>query len=142
VGPWYNRPPWNFVVAICVIAGIIVAISGVPWLIAAAPAYFIYLYVKLWSRRAIALRSKGYFCGRRLRDKWIYEERAGSTVNSLVLDLKNMEPGHWEMFFPSDKDWRRSVPPWAIDRRSEIARRIAEGWRPKDFHLPPDLKDT
>ena len=60
----------------------------------------------------------------------------------LILDLENMEPGHWEMFFPSEKDWRLSAPPWAIERRSEIARRVAEGWRPKDFHLPPDLDDT
>ena len=146
MSPWYNRPPWNFVVAICVIVAIVVAIvvaiSSEPWLIIIAPAYFLYLYVKLWSCRAIALRAKGYFCGRRLRDKWIYEERAGSAVNTLILDLENMEPGHWEMFFPSEKDWRLSAPPWAIERRSEIARRVAEGWRPKDFHLPPDLDDT
>jgi hypothetical protein len=29
-----------------------------------------------------------------------------------------------------------AVPSWAWERRSEIAVRIAEGWKSKDFHLP------
>jgi hypothetical protein len=31
-------------------------------------------------------------------------------------------------------------PEWARDRRKEIALRIGEVWKPKDFHLPNDVK--
>jgi hypothetical protein len=37
---------------------------------------------------------------------------------------------------------RATVPGWAHDRREEIALPIAEAWKPKDFHLPNDLKGS
>jgi len=52
--------------------------------------------------------------------------------------VANTEPGHWELFIPTDSEWRATVPFWARDRRTEIAARIAEGWKLKDFHLPKD----
>jgi hypothetical protein len=32
------------------------------------------------------------------------------------------------------------VPEWARDRRRQIALRIAEHWKAKDFHWPKDLQ--
>ena len=85
------------------------------------------------------LNKKGYFSGRRVNEQWVYEEVQGYNVVALILPIANTEPGHWEMFIPTDAEWRTAVPSWAWERRLEIAARIAEGWKPKDFHLPKDL---
>jgi len=44
------------------------------------------------------------------------------------------------LFIPDDAKWRATVPDWAKDRRQEIALRIGEAWKPKDYHLPNELK--
>jgi|HubBroStandDraft_6_1064221.scaffolds.fasta_scaffold332241_2 hypothetical protein len=70
----------------------------------------------------------------------VYEERHRHSLVALILPVGNTEPGHWELFIPDDTKWRATVPEWACDRREEIALRIGEAWKPKDFHLPNDLK--
>jgi hypothetical protein len=84
------------------------------------------------------LNKKGYFSGRRLNEYWIYEEMQGNSVAALMLPVANTEAGHWELFIPTDSEWRATVPSWAWERRAEIAARIAEGWKLKDIHLPKD----
>ena len=59
---------------------------------------------------------------------------------ALILPVENTEPGHWELFIPDDAKWRATVPDWAKDRHQEIALRIGQAWKPKDFHLPNGLK--
>ena len=87
-----------------------------------------------------ALRDRGYFSHWQGPGQWVYEERHGYSLKAFILPIENTEPGHWEMFIPDDAKWRATVPDWARDRRQEIALRIAEAWKPKDFHIPDDLK--
>jgi hypothetical protein len=81
------------------------------------------------------LRNKGYYAGRQLREHWIYEEVDKFSIAAFLLPVANTEPGHWELFIPDDAKWRTMVPDWAKDRRKQIAVRIAEAWKPKDFHF-------
>jgi hypothetical protein len=109
-----------------------------PWVL--WPLLFLWLYITV-SRsvtRSMRLNKKGYFSGRRLNEHWIYEEMQGNSVAALMLPVANTEPGHWELFIPTDSEWRATVPSWAWERRTEIAARIAEGWKLKDIHLPKD----
>jgi hypothetical protein len=110
-----------------------------PWVI--WPIFFMWLGATVYRNfiRSTRLSKKGYFSGRRVNEHWIYEEMQGLTVAALVLPIVNTEPGHWELFVPNDSEWRLAVPSWAWERRFEIASRIAEGWKPKDFHLPKDF---
>jgi hypothetical protein len=112
--------------------------STTPWIL--WPIFFLWLYVTIARSvtRSMRLNKKGYFSGRRVNEQWIYEEVQGFHVVALILPIANTEPGHWELFIPTDAEWRTTVPSWAWERRSEIAARIAEGWKPKDFHLPKD----
>ncbi len=81
-----------------------------------------------------SLRSKGYFGGRRTGDAWLYEEVADGTVRSFALKRERTEPGHTELFVPDEASWRRAVPSWARERRTEIVRRIAERLGASDLH--------
>jgi hypothetical protein len=113
--------------------------STTPWIL--WPIFFLWLYVTITRNvtRSMRLNKKGYFSGRRSNENWIYEEMQGYNVVALVLPIAHTEPGHSEMFIPPETEWRATVPSWAWERRSEIAARIAEGWKPKDFHFPKDL---
>ena len=113
-----------------------------PWIL--WPVFFAWLYVTIARNvtRGRRLNKEGYFSGRRLRKCWIYEEMQGYNVATLILPVDNTEPGHWEMFIPADSVWRTTVPSWAWERRLEIAARIAEAWKPKDFHLPNDMPQS
>lgn len=144
VDSFYNRHPWNLIIGLVLVAGIFIGIAKItsPWVLVVPPILIAFHYSKQWSTRAIHLRAKGYFSGRQVRDKWIYEERRGGSVYSLTLEVENTEPGHYEIFVPTGDQWRASVPSWAQDRREEIAYRIAEGWKPDDFHMPNDLEDA
>jgi hypothetical protein len=100
----------------------------------------IYSFAKRETLRSFSLRNKGYYSGRQLHEHWIYEEVQAFAIAAMLLPVANTEPGHWELFIPDDANWRASVPEWARDKRKEIALRIAEGWKTKDFHLPNDFK--
>jgi hypothetical protein len=89
--------------------------------------------------RSILLNKKGYFSGRRMNEHWIYEEMQDRKVAALILPIVRTEIGRQELFIPTDAVWRATVPEWARERRSEIAPRIAERWKSRDFHLPNDL---
>ena len=84
------------------------------------------------------LNKKGYFSGRRLKKHWVYEEMQGRDAVALILPVVRTGYGRVELFIPTDSEWRATVPSWAWERRSEIAARIAEAWKPTDFHLPKD----
>ena len=89
--------------------------------------------------RSMRLNKKGYFSGRRLNEHWVYEEMQGRDAVALILPVVRTGHGRVELFIPTDSEWRATVPSWAWERRSEIAARIAEAWKPTDFHLPKDL---
>jgi hypothetical protein len=139
---YYRVDPWNLVIGVVALTiGLVqMARSTTPWILSVPLLMFIYTSVKRETMRSMALRNKGYYPGRRLYDHWLYEEVQKLSVAALVLPVENTEPGHWEMFIPDDAKWRAIVPDWARDRREEIGLRIAEAWKPKDFHLPDDLK--
>jgi len=81
-----------------------------PWVI--WPIFFLWLGATVYRNfiRSRRLSKKGYFSGRRLNEHWIYEEMQGPNVAALVLPVANTEPGHWEMFIPTDAEWRTAVP--------------------------------
>jgi len=120
-----------------VLYGLSVHIS--PWIIVAIISFL--LLSLLWARivRSIHLRKKGYYSGRRHQGKWLYEEIRDGAVESILLEIENTGPGHYEIFVPNNETWRATVPAWARDRRSEIAGRISEAWKPLDFHFSDDL---
>jgi hypothetical protein len=138
---FYRVDPWNLVIGVVIVTfGFIqIARSTSLWMLLVPLLMIIYSFVKRETLRSLSLRNKGYYPGRRLRDYWLYEEVQKFSVLALLLPVANTEPGHWEMFIPDDAQWREMVPEWARDRRKEIALRIAEGWKAKDFHLPSDF---
>ena len=86
-------------------------------------------------RRSQHLRTMGYY-SRRFRDaQLIYEEHNGAEIRSLVLNLEPTEPGHYVLFIPEESVWSQSVPEWAVGRRSEISKRIAETWIRAGVHI-------
>jgi hypothetical protein len=140
--PFYNREPWNLVIgfAAAFAVGISIALATSPWIFLGPLVAWAIVSIQRYFRRKWALRDKGYFSHWQGPGQWIYEEQHGHSLLALILPIENTEPGHWEMFIPDDAKWRATVPDWARDRRREIALRIGEAWKPKDFHLPNDLK--
>lgn len=137
---FYGRDPWNSVIRFGVVAALLCAltVSIGPRAVAAIFAGLIALLATLVLRQRFIrwsdLRQKGYFGGRRVLDTWVYEDRDGAEVRSLALELSNTEPGHYELFLPSQSVWRTSVPGWAQDRQQEIVQRIAERLKSRDIH--------
>jgi hypothetical protein len=113
--------------------------STSPWIL--WPIFFLWLYLTVYRNvmRSMRLNKKGYFSGRRLNEHWVYEEMQGRDAVALILPVVRTGHGRVELFIPTDSEWRATVPSWAWERRSEIAARIAEAWKPTDFHLPKDL---
>ena len=113
--------------------------STSPWIL--WPIFFLWFYATLYRGviRSMRLSKRGYFSGRRLNEHWVYEEMMDRNVVALILPVTRTGHGRVELFIPTDSEWRAIVPSWAWDRRSEIATRIAEGWKQMDFHLPSDL---
>ena len=110
------------------------------WLIAGtAVVAFIFLLRRY--REARSLKNHGYFI-RRLGGSYLYEEAANRSTRNLTVPLDAIEPGHWQLFVPSEEDWRRRVPDWAQNRRAEIISRIAADRRPEDVHYPHDWEKT
>jgi len=139
-----NKLPWNLILGSVLVLAILVGLAQIVglWLLIALPAWVAYAQLERRLRRRSQLAQRGYFSGRRERDKWVYEELQNGVAVPLVLKVENTEPGHWELFFPNEQEWRQSAPEWAANRRAEIARRISEGWKPRDFHLPGDLNEA
>jgi hypothetical protein len=110
-----------------------------PWIL--WPIFFLWLYSTIYRnvRRGKQLNKKGYFSGRRINEHWLYEEIQGRDVVALVLPITITGHARRELFIPVDSVWRATVPSWAWERRSELAARIAEGWKPRNFHWPDDL---
>jgi hypothetical protein len=140
---FYKVNAWNLLIGVAVITfGFIqIARSTSLWILLVPLLMFIYTSVKRETLRSLSLWNRGYCPGRRLHSYWLYEEVQGFNLTALLLPVENTEPGHWELFIPDDTQWRATVTAWAGDRRREIALRIAEAWKPKDFHLPNDLKN-
>jgi hypothetical protein len=141
--PFYNREPWNLVIgfAAAIAVAISIALAVSPWMFLVPLIAWAIVSIRRHFRRKWALRDRGYFSHRHGPNFWVYEERHGYSLVALILPVESTEPGHWELFIPDDIKWRATVPEWARDCRKEIAPRIAEAWKPKDFHLPNDLKD-
>ncbi len=146
--PLMNRPYWGFIIASlwCLwMLFILWRIGGwqlLMWLLIVILLLVGYVQLKWRVKRRMQLSRRGYFSGRLLHDQniWVYEELRNDTVVSLSLKVDHTEPGHWELFFPDKQEWKASVPEWASDRRVEIAVRVSEGWKARDFHFPNDLK--
>lgn len=140
--PFYNSVPWNLVIGFTAAfaVAISIALATSPWIFLVPLVAWAIVSIRRYFRRKWALRDKGYFSHGHGPNHWVYEERHGYSLVALILPLENTEPGHWELFIPDDAKWRATVPDWARDRRGEIALRIAEAWKLRDFHLPNDLK--
>ena len=120
----------------------IAATAAAPWLLLLPILLWVYHTARLGSRRKSRLKQLGYFSGSQYLDYWIYEERSGRSVVALMLPLERTDPGTQELFIPDDEVWRRTVPSWAAERRTEIALRIAEGWKPSHFHFAEQAEDA
>jgi len=121
--------------AIVFFLGVTIAGATTPWILLLPLLICGYRSTRRNTARTTSLRQFGYFPGSQHFKYWIYEERHGYADVALILPIENTEPGHWELYIPQDDLWRQTVPNWAADRRLEIASRIAEGWKAKDFHI-------
>jgi hypothetical protein len=137
-----TRFPWYPLLMLATIAFIVVATATVPWLLLIPILISAYRTVRLTMRRSSQLKKWGYFSGSQHFDHWIYEERLGRSVVVLALSLERTDPNTQEMFIPDDDTWTLIVPSWAVERRAEIARRIAESWKPAHFHFAEHAVDA
>lgn len=141
--PFYNREPWNFVIGFAAAIAVVIsiALAASSWLLLIPLLAWLAASIRRHLLRQWALRDRGYVSHSHGQNFCVYEERHGYSLVALILPVSHTEPGHWELFIPDDAKWRATVPEWARDRRKEIALRIGEAWKPKDFHLPSDLKE-
>ena len=135
--PFYNRSPWNLIIGLGGILAALIAVSAAIswWLLFLPLAVLASAYVITQAQRAYALLTAGYHSRLIRNGRLIYEERSRPFTRSLVLKLEYTEPGHCELFVPSESQWACSVPAWATGRRLEIAQRISETWRREDVHV-------
>jgi hypothetical protein len=70
----------------------------------------------------------------------VYEEIVNGELLQLQIKLENTEPGHWELFVPTESEWRLNVPEWAMHRRDEISERIRPFFNNRDIHFSDDIK--
>jgi hypothetical protein len=132
-----NSHPWNLMVGLGGFAVVLVAFAAATsWWLLVAP-FALVVAVNIWRQtfRAYALVTRGFHSQQISKGRLRYEEMHGSRRRSLTLDLEYTEPGHQELFIPSETKWINSVPAWAQQRRNEIARRISETWKSGDVHL-------
>ena len=85
---------------------------------------FFFLYAEI--RRRYWLRRHGYWASREGRDNVRYEEKRGRVVERLTIAGEMMAVGPHVIYVPSDEDWRKEAPEWAIDRREEIMKRVRD----------------
>jgi len=134
---FYNRHPWNLTIALAVFSAALLSLAAATsWWVLIAP-FGIAGAIYCWRRivRFVALSRDGYFSRRTPQSALLYEELHESKIRSFTLKLENTEPGHFELFVPSDVEWKQEVPDWAIGRRIEIAERIAKHMRREDVHI-------
>ncbi|MFA6901478.1 MAG: hypothetical protein WC236_00175 [Gallionellaceae bacterium] len=131
---------WTLLLTFYIAAVFVFSIGKIfsPWLLIGIPITLIGLFFLYPLKRFIALRQKGYFAGRRQADFWVYEERDKSQTRQMKIKLEYTEPGHHELFIPTDKEWRVVAPEWAMNRRQEIISRIIKCWKESDVHYPND----
>ncbi len=144
MSPFYNRDPWNLVIALGTITVLLVLVSAATswWLLLAPIAIAAAVHSLAQVRRLHALITLGYHSRAIRHARLVYEERSPTWTRSLVFKLENTEPGHYELFVPKEPEWVRSVPDWATKRRVEIAQRIANTWRRDDVHFSQNTLDA
>ena len=135
--PFYNRHPWNLLLGLGIITALFVVLAAATswWLLLTPVVLIAGSYVRTQAIRAYALMTVGHHSRSIRHGRLIYEERHARRIRSLILELENTEPGHYELFVPPDLVWAQSVPHWATARRIEIAERIAASWRRDDVHI-------
>jgi hypothetical protein len=99
-----------------------------------------YTVSKQYLKRKISLNRFGCFGGGRERVTIVYEEIVNGELLQLQIKLENTEPGHWELFVPTESEWRLNVPERAMHRRDEISERIRPFFNNRDIHFSDDIK--
>lgn len=110
------------------------------WLLLIIPLWILYAVIKKSIMRTFSLRRYGYFGGGYSHGASIYEEYIRGKLMQLKIKLGNTEPGHWELFVPTETEWRSTMPAWAVERREEIIQRIAPHFKNTDVHYPDDFR--
>lgn len=110
------------------------------WLLLILPAWIFYSMVSLRVKRTYNLKRYGYFGGSFKQGKCTYEEYFMGELRNLRINLENTEPGHWELFVPTESEWRAYAPDWATNRRREIIERVVPYLKSSDVHYPADYK--
>ena len=132
-----NHPARTVLVGVALIA----ALTALAWLAFGKWAVFVpIVLVPMWRfSRALGprsdLSSQG-FSGRRYKNYWVYEEQQGADRPSLSIRLEAVDGDRYMLVVPSQEEWRRSMPLWAMDRREEILQRVLQSWAPEDVRWP------
>jgi hypothetical protein len=102
-----NRHPWNLIIGLAGFAVVLVAFAAATsWWLLVAP-FALVAAVSLWRQtsRAYALVTCGFHSQQISKGRLRYEEMHGSRRRSLTLKLEYTEPGHQELFIPSEIIW-------------------------------------
>jgi hypothetical protein len=110
-----------------------------PWLLLLPVAAAVLAYPVYILRRALSLRSNGYFVRRTRKQPVmiIYEERREGQVVFLAIPTANIDVARDDVIVPTRAEWLLSSPEWARNRRDEIFTRIVKA-RPKGWAKLPD----
>jgi len=134
-----NRPALQALVVVALLAALtaIVFVAAGKWCVL-VPIVGIPLWL-LGRRvgRSATLAAQGW-SGRRFKNYWVYEEQQGRDRLSLSIRLRFEEPDRYILVVPTEKEWRRTMALWAIDRRAEILGRVTQSWAPEDVEWPPE----
>jgi hypothetical protein len=82
------------------------------------------------------LMTQGWAVVREGRDDIVYIERTGDELRKLTINGELGTPH--AIFVPSDEEWERSAPSWALGRKGEILARLKAELNPGRYEVISD----
>jgi hypothetical protein len=133
IGGWFRGLDLA-VAAACVlgIAGALFMLTeGARWEWSLVGLFLFFFLRWFWraTARQRALTRHGFYAGRRIGARWVYDELHQGLIESLEFPVVYIGRGEYELILPGDERWRMTMPSWARDRRAEITERLASVFR-------------
>jgi hypothetical protein len=134
-----------------VLAGILagaLAVLAAFWMLArgslldgfilATITFFVFKWFWRATLRKRELLRRRYFVGQRVANHWVYDELHDDEIHSLEFPLEYIGRGEYDIHIPGEGDWRKAMPDWAKERRSEIVERLLAVFKRSQVHFEPD----
>jgi hypothetical protein len=109
--------------------------DGIVRFAIAVAGYF--LLRRIWgaTRRKRDLSTRGFHVGRRVGTHWVYEEVHGGEAVAIELELAYLGRAEYEIHIPGEREWLRSMPAWARERRGEIVERLGTVFKRSEMRM-------